>query len=244
MAGPIKIACFGDSLTRGNFSYNWVKKCKRIYRSRAVEFLNFGVNGELAYNGLKRIDQVIASDPDMVIVLFGSNDVMGALNEESTAFYQDRQHLPQRPSLEFFRESMSGILDQLRAKTSAQIICLSIPPLGEVLNDATNQLVAIYNSVVSEYCRLGDLLWLDLNKVMVDYLARNQLIDPYPYQSDRNLVLKSAAKKYLLLKKWDQVSKMNHLVLTSDGIHLNESSGQLLIELLKPSLDGLMNQSS
>lgn len=75
----VRIACFGDSLTEG---YGLAPDealpvvLERILRDEGVAAtcLNFGVSGETAEDGLRRIDDVLAAKPDGVILAFGAND--------------------------------------------------------------------------------------------------------------------------------------------------------------------------
>ena len=96
----LTVACFGDSLTRGSVSYNWVKRLSSTFADQGLTFLNFGKNGELAYNLLQRIDEVIEVKPDIVRLLVGSNDAMGSLDDDSRVFYTKLGKLPKAPNLD------------------------------------------------------------------------------------------------------------------------------------------------
>jgi len=230
------IACFGDSLTQGNVSYNWVKVLSEDFTDQGLTFLNFGINGELAYNLLQRIGEVLAAKPDVVIVLVGSNDTMGALNDESRSFYMKREKLPQVPSLNFFAENLYSIAGHLKDKTEARIVFVTLPPLGEVLNDKANRLLGMHNDEIRQVCESFDFDLLDLNKELVAYSNMHQDSSPYPYSSDRALIIKAAAKKYMLFRSWNQVTKMHNMILSHDGVHLNETSGGILASLVRDYL--------
>lgn len=74
-----RLAVFGDSLTEG---YGLRKRdalpavLEALLRESGtdVEALNFGVSGETAHDGLRRVDTVLAAEPDAVIIEFGAND--------------------------------------------------------------------------------------------------------------------------------------------------------------------------
>ena len=79
MQRPVRIACFGDSLTEGyglpaNEALPVV--LERMLRDEGVdaECRNHGVSGETAEDGLVRLARVIADEPDAAIVEFGAND--------------------------------------------------------------------------------------------------------------------------------------------------------------------------
>lgn len=77
--GPVRIACFGDSLTEG---YGLAPDealpvvLERMLRDEglAATCLNFGISGETAEDGHRRLDSVLAARPDAVVLEFGAND--------------------------------------------------------------------------------------------------------------------------------------------------------------------------
>jgi lysophospholipase L1-like esterase len=91
--GPITIVAFGDSVTHGAFesgtfdyeSVYWNRLKKKLHAVRSytpVNVINAGIGGITAKDSLARMDkQVLAHDPDLVIVNFGLNDVHRPLEE-------------------------------------------------------------------------------------------------------------------------------------------------------------------
>lgn len=88
--GPITIVAFGDSVTHGALlnenNYETVywnllkKKINNIRDYIPVNVINAGIGGTTASASVERIDkQVLAHNPDLVIVCFGLNDVGGEL---------------------------------------------------------------------------------------------------------------------------------------------------------------------
>ena len=123
----IKVACLGDSLTNGKMSYNWIKQLRKEMKN--VCFYNFGKDGDLAFNGLERIEKVIAAEPDYIFVLFGTNDINASVNEENIDYYRKNKNLPERPTLPWYLKCMQEIISQLKSKTKAKIVIISIPIL-------------------------------------------------------------------------------------------------------------------
>lgn len=79
MDGPVRIACFGDSLTEGyglspDEALPPVLERLLAERGYLTECLNFGVSGDTSGDGLRRIGHVLDSRPDCVILEFGAND--------------------------------------------------------------------------------------------------------------------------------------------------------------------------
>lgn len=76
---PIRIACFGDSLTEGyglqaEEALPPVLQTLLAEEGYNAECLNFGVSGETTEDGVRRIPHVLAARPDCVILEFGAND--------------------------------------------------------------------------------------------------------------------------------------------------------------------------
>lgn len=76
---PVRIACFGDSLTEGyGLAHDEALPVvlERRLRDEGIRTtcLNFGISGETATDGLERLERVIASEPDIAVVEFGAND--------------------------------------------------------------------------------------------------------------------------------------------------------------------------
>ena len=90
--GPINIVAFGDSVTHGAFSAGEIdyervywnvlrKKINDVRNYVPVNVINAGIGGVSAKTSLSRVDlQVLAHNPDLVIVCFGLNDVMNGMD--------------------------------------------------------------------------------------------------------------------------------------------------------------------
>ena len=76
------VACVGDSLTAGQVSVDYVKMLAARDLGRSLRFTNAGVNGDLAFNVLRRLDSVIDLQPDAITVLIGTNDANASLSEK------------------------------------------------------------------------------------------------------------------------------------------------------------------
>ena len=79
MPAPVRIACFGDSLTEGyglarDEALPVVLERMLAEEGIAARCLNFGVSGDTSADGLLRLDAVLDADPDAAIVAFGAND--------------------------------------------------------------------------------------------------------------------------------------------------------------------------
>ena len=83
----ITILALGDSLTTGYGlapEASFASRLEQIlnHEGRDVRVIDGGVSGDTAYDGLRRIDRLLAHNPDLVIVEFGTNDWYSGLPVE------------------------------------------------------------------------------------------------------------------------------------------------------------------
>ncbi len=234
---PLKIACLGDSLTEGSVSYDWVKQMNEELEGHAV-FHNFGVNGELAYNALQRVDAVIAKQPDIVLILLGTNDAIAASSEPNTNRYVKDKGLPQRPDEAWFIENLSAIITQLKDNLASKIILITLPPFGDDLTHRSNKIVFAYNEVIRAIAKQFELAVLDLGAEMKDFLIANAGENPVPFRTDMRIMNITIARLPQVVEDWNAIAEKNGLLMTSDTIHLNARSGRMLMELIKKELLG------
>lgn len=80
-----RVVAFGDSLTAGvgasdpEFGY-----IGRLEERLHISIANKGVSGDTTASALARIDEVIATHPDITIVLLGGNDIIARTPRETT----------------------------------------------------------------------------------------------------------------------------------------------------------------
>ena len=111
----VVVVCAGDSITNGLMSANYVSVLQHDL-GRSYDVVNAGVNGELAWNLLQRLDDIIACQPDVVTVLIGTNDAAAHIDESWQADYVKRQHLPQQPTLDWYEESLERIVTRFEER--------------------------------------------------------------------------------------------------------------------------------
>lgn len=92
--GSLRVVGFGDSITGVYYHTGGLRAwpemlgiaLRRLYPDAEVEVINAGVSGNTTAAGLARIEgDVLAHSPDLVIVMFGMNDVARATAEEFRA---------------------------------------------------------------------------------------------------------------------------------------------------------------
>ena len=146
MENPCKIVCFGDSITKGYCS-RFERKIKEEYSDLQIEVINAGVVSETSVDGLRRLDQVIALEPEVVVVGFGMNDWRKGVEKET------------------FRNTLGFIVDELD-KRGIRVILTAMNPDYNKESQVSKQLVE-YNEVVKDIAydkrvRIADVysLWM------------------------------------------------------------------------------------
>lgn len=228
------VACVGDSLTAGQISADWVALLAQRLGPQGYEFVNAGVNSQLAWNVLQRLDEVIACDPDIVTVLIGSNDVLATISPAHEARYRRYQRLPRRPTIEWYRENVGRILERLETETRAQPVALELPPLGEDLDSALNRSVDRYNDVLLEECERRGVPCLPLHRRLVDLLPTEHRAPPGA--GSTGPMAAAAARRLLLRQDWNAISAKRGLRLLTDHVHLNGTAAALVADLLTAAL--------
>lgn len=96
------VACLGSSTTAGKGqAYDWVGLLTKDLANRNIRFCNFGVGGDLAYNALQRLPNVISARPDKIIVLVGGNNVLARASTKAHRFYRLFKGISAEPSAGF-----------------------------------------------------------------------------------------------------------------------------------------------
>lgn len=75
-AAPGPWVAFGDSLTEGFGANTGVDYPSQLSKRLGVSVLNLGVAGDTTADGLKRLGDVEALEPRVVLLCFGGNDVL------------------------------------------------------------------------------------------------------------------------------------------------------------------------
>ncbi|MFE0424565.1 SGNH/GDSL hydrolase family protein, partial [Streptomyces sp. NPDC058953] len=91
-----RVACLGDSLTRGQLSVDYLDLLERRHPPGDVRLARFGANGDFAYNLSRRLDAVVADPPDVITVLIGTNDARASLADYPVERAMKRTLLPER----------------------------------------------------------------------------------------------------------------------------------------------------
>jgi len=239
-----KVVVFmGDSITHGKIGVNYVEMIKERFLSESIEFINAGKNSELTWNLLQRVDKVIQCDPDIVTILVGTNDANASMSEKTMKSYVKRMKLPRDPDIDWYRDSLSSLIDSLKENTSAKIALISIPTIGEDSRDAAFGRSAEYSRIVQEVSKEEEVAYLPLHELMVERLESSQSRATYPYRKYFIGILKVIINHYLLRREWDDIASASGFSLHVDYLHLNTAGAKLVADLLTEFISSTLTQT-
>ncbi len=230
------LVCFGDSNTHGNVSYNWVNDLSSQLTD--YQIFNAGINSDLTYTLLQRIDDVIACKPNFITILIGTNDVNSTMGKIMEKRYQDlgRVSKDTSPNFEDFKKNYIEIIRQLKAKTQAKIAVMSLPVLGEDLVHEANQKADKYSEFVKQLATDEQLIYLPVREKQKEFLQNNPQLLKHKFEETYKLLNFSVINYYLLGKNWDEISTKHGFQLTPDNLHQNSIAGGMIRDLVKDAI--------
>jgi lysophospholipase L1-like esterase len=242
-ADPETVACLGSSTTASNGTYKWIDELARRPQNRRFRFVNFGVGGDLSFNLARRLDPVLRLQPDRVIVLIGTNDILASVFPHFRRFTRAWKRIPQEPSHARFKENLELITHRLRQETCATIALSSVAPVGEALraNDAVqsrlNELVTAYNGIIGDVSSSNGTYYIPLYECFRDQLDSSMTVKPFTRFSFAAFYRDYLFRETILRRSFDEIAEMNGWKFHIDGIHLNTRGGRILTEVVQQFLD-------
>lgn len=227
------LVCAGDSLTHGNVSYDWVKDLSMQLPDYQV--FNAGVNADLSYTLLNRLDDIIAMKPHHINILIGGNDIMAQsrpLKKSDRYIAFNKIAWGTQPTLETYQDNLSKIIKRLKAETPASISLMSIAPIGEVREHPIYKTVEKYNESVKKVANTEGVSYLPLHEKLDAYLQNNKAQSHIPFEKTGAYTTKSAILNILLGWDWDKITQHHKHLLTFDNLHFNSVGGGIIRDLL------------
>lgn len=221
---------------RGQVSVNFVEILRERLGGEGFHFFNAGVNGDLAYNVLARLDTVIALQPDFVIVLVGTNDVNATLTPRMERGYRIWKRLPQVPQPEWYQANMRQIVRLLKENTSARIAVTSPPVLGEDLASLANDRIRMYSALLMTLAMQEDVTYLPVHERHEEYLHTVGQIAGRPHNADSLLMWTSLFRHYVFGRDFESIAAENGFVLTTEGLHLSKPGAAIVADVVEAFL--------
>ena len=222
----------GDSITHGRIGVNYVEMIEDQLGEERIEFINAGINSELAWNNLQRVDEVIECEPDIVTVLIGSNDANATVYEDSMDFYVRRMKLPRNPDSNWYRESLLSLVKRIKTETSAKIALLSIPTSGADSHHPAFIRGCAIGQIVQGVAEEMKVTYLPLHEKMVESIQDTPVSAAYPYEKHLIGIFKGVLNRYLLRKSWDDIAQNSGFSLHVDYLHLNSDGARIIADLI------------
>ncbi|MBK9503269.1 MAG: hypothetical protein IPQ05_03195 [Leptospiraceae bacterium] len=230
-----RMVAIGDSITHGRVSFNYVNSLEEKFGTH-YEFVNAGINSNLAFNVLNRIQDIIDCNPEKISILIGTNDVNSTLDEARRNRYKKDMQLPQDPDKAWYEKNLRLIIATLKEKTKAEIAILSLPVIGEILTSEENRKAKEYSDSIKTIASELGITYLPLNEKMHSYLLeKKNLVNIC--SGDFNLYNGAFIKFFLLSESWDQVSQENGFYLVTDCLHLNAVGARMISDLIGEFLE-------
>lgn len=231
------VVCFGASLTAGRVSFNYLDLLQERPALAGFRFVNRGSDGDTAWNGLQRLDKVIQDEPDFITTLIGTNDVNATLSERNRLRYRNFYHCPVDPTLPWFEENLRAIIARYKKETRARLALLSLSVIGEDLEHEANKKVEIYNEVIRQVARDEQVDYLPFHEQQIDYLHKHEAkragLPPRLEYRDGLTNIGTATALHAAGMSWDEISRRNGLLLTTDCLHLNSISAGMIANLIE-----------
>ncbi len=230
------VVCAGDSITHGIVSVNYVDLLEQKLPADRFQFFNAGINSDLSYTLLRRLDAIVAVQPDVITILIGTNDVNAALSHQALRRYrQANRILPDdQPSFATYQANYRAIVQQLKTETSARIALLSLPLMSEDLTNEVNQRADQYSQFVKELAQQEGLTYLPVRETMTDWIQKHSKTIRYPYTKQYQLLTAAVLKNTVLGHSWDRISTDVGQDLTFDHLHLNSRGANMIASLVEP----------
>ena len=239
--GRAIVACLGASATDATGSYDWIRDLAQRPNNGSLRFYRFAEGGDLAYNGLERLPDIIKCQPDYIVILLGDNDVFALISKKVAQFDRLTKHLPSQPSPEGYRENMRAIVRRLKSATSGRIALCSLIPIGEdpvssnPFQAEANRRIEEYSSILKDIAREEAVSYLPFYEGMHELILASPgraftSFDFLPFYHD-------VFRQFVLRKSNDEIGELNGWQFHRDGIHLNSRSGKILAELVQEFLD-------
>ena len=173
-----RVIFFGDSITQAGISAGgYIKRidsmCKAEGREANFEFVGAGIGGNKIYDLYLRLDNdVLAKEPDVVIIYIGVNDVW---HKSSSGTGTDADK---------FEKFYQAIIDKLKAKNIKIILCTpaAIGEKTDFSNPQDGDMNA-YSNIIRGIAKKNELTLVDLRKAFLEFNLKNN-----PDNKDRGIL--------------------------------------------------------
>ena len=230
------IACIGDSLAHGNIGVSWVDLLRKEFPSDI--FLNEGINGDVVWQVHQRLELILKCNPDIIILMIGSNDAMASFNSKSGKRYKRNNNLPNIPSFQSYQKLLPELLDKLISVD--KVFLCTLPPIGEIKDSQVNQHVNKFNDFIRKTAQERDLSILAVSESLWSDLALREFSCINDYNPNSIPLMRriygGVMHHYIFKQPWDKIAKSNRQWLLFDQIHLGERAANIVFKVVKNAI--------
>lgn len=235
------VVCLGDSITQGGLGADWVAQLRQRLGEGAF-VINAGEGGQVTWDLRQRLDDVARCEPVAIVLLVGSNDAVGTLGGGWASFYEKGR--PQAPSEAWFAEQYDALVKELLA-LKVRLVCLTLPPLGEDPSSPAAGIVQQNNEAIRKSANENGADLIDLYAAVVGLQAKEDGSPGAPFLSGLSQFMSRAVGttlgRQVLGRSWDDIGQRRGLRLTTDSIHPNDRSAAVMVDLVAPWVEGMLD---
>jgi lysophospholipase L1-like esterase len=237
------VACLGSSTTASKGTYKWIDELEKRPQNKRFRFVNLGVGGDLSFNTVGLLDRVVALQPDRVIVLIGTNDIIASVFPNFRRFVRVWKRLSDDPSPARFEENLYFIVRKLRRGANSRIGLSSLAPLGEdphsrdPVQARLNDLITSYNDIIANVASNERADYIPLNESFQGQLVRAGTSKAFTHFAIGSFYRDYVFREMILRQTFDEIARMNGWDFHIDGIHLNSTGGRILVEVVQQFLN-------
>ena len=216
----MRIVFLGDSLTEGVDGVSYLRVLKGEIATdshlRAVTLINAGLGGDTVRNLARRVGRdVVLRAPDWVVVFVGVNDcrtwyVRHSLPTRATLasgyYFLRRKGIWRAVTPARYREGLRALVDDLRARTQAQIALCTPATASESQDARAERMLEAYVAAVRDVARERSCALIDVRAAFLAALSTSPNSPQTPESGFR---------------------------LTSDGVHLSDEGALLVAGVLR-----------
>lgn len=164
------IVCFGDSITWGHYIPSYItqkqtknnypkvleKKLQIFYKNKNIKVHNISHSGWTSFdaiNNKKILNKIVSIKPDLVIAMFGINDVIS---------------FPRTDILDY-KNNMTSLISFFK-KEKIELLILSSTPIHLM-----DRILSRYAKAVMELSQKNNIYTLDLRKKILEYIKDKKL---------------------------------------------------------------------
>jgi lysophospholipase L1-like esterase len=243
-SGPIEtVACVGSSTTASKGTYRWIAELQSRPQNSRFRFVNLGVGGDLSFDIVARLGRVIATQPDRVIILIGTNDILASVFPNFRRIVRVCKGLPAEPTAQRFEWNLALVTRRLRQDTNARIALSSLAPVGEDPHSSDpvqarlNDLCAAFSGVIRDVSLREGTYYIPFYESFCDQLVRSRAARPFTRFSFPSFYRDYLFREMILRRSFDEIAHINGWEFHIDGVHLNTRGGRILTEAVQQFLD-------